>query len=110
MVAFFSVCIHKTRALLLKFLTAKGASQVALVVTNPPANAGDGRDTGQSLIWEDPLEEEMATHSIILAWKIPWTEEPGGLKSTRLQKSQTQLNNKATTNLINNHLQQLMNC
>ena len=71
--------IHKTRALLLKFLTAKGASQVAVVVTNPPANAGDGRDTGQSLIWEDPLEEEMATHSIILAWKIPWTEEPGGL-------------------------------
>ena len=40
------MCIHKTRALLLKFLTAKGASSVALVVTNPPANAGDGRDTG----------------------------------------------------------------
>ena len=33
----------------------------------------------QSLGWEDPLEEEMATHSYILAWKIPWTEEPGGL-------------------------------
>ena len=33
----------------------------------------------QSLGWEDPLEEEMATHSSILAWKIPWTEEPGGL-------------------------------
>ena len=32
-----------------------------------------------SLGWEDPLEEEMATHSSILAWKIPWTEEPGGL-------------------------------
>ena len=31
--------------------------------------------------WEDPLEEEMATHSRILAWKIPWTEEPGGLQS-----------------------------
>ena len=35
----------------------------------------------QSLGWEDPLEEEMATHSRILAWKIPWTEEPGGLNS-----------------------------
>ena len=35
----------------------------------------------QSLGWEDPLEEEMATHSSILAWKIPWTEEPGGLQS-----------------------------
>ena len=34
-----------------------------------------------SLGWEDPLEKEMATHSSILAWRIPWTEEPGGLKS-----------------------------
>ena len=33
----------------------------------------------QSLGWEDPLEKEMTTHSSILAWKIPWTEEPGGL-------------------------------
>ena len=39
----------------------------------------------QSLGWEDPLEEEMATHSIILAWRIPWTEEPGGLQSTGSQ-------------------------
>ena len=36
----------------------------------------------QSLGLEDPLEKEMATHSNILAWKIPWTEEPGGLQST----------------------------
>ena len=35
----------------------------------------------QSLDWEDPLEKEMATYSSILAWKIPWTEEPGGLHS-----------------------------
>ena len=35
----------------------------------------------QSLGWEDPLEKEMATHSTIPAWKIPWTEEPGGLQS-----------------------------
>ena len=35
----------------------------------------------QSLVWEDPLEEEMAAHSKILAWRIPWTEEPSGLKS-----------------------------
>ena len=35
----------------------------------------------QSLRWEDPLEKEMATHSSILAWRIPWTEEPGGLQS-----------------------------
>jgi len=35
--------------------------------------------------WEDPLEEGMATHSSILAWRIPWTEEPGGLQSMGLQ-------------------------
>ena len=40
----------------------------------------------QSLGWEDPLEEGMATHSSILAWRIPWTEEPGGLQSIGLQK------------------------
>ena len=36
----------------------------------------------QSLYWEDSLEKEMATHSSVLAWRIPWTEEPGGLQST----------------------------
>ena len=40
----------------------------------------------QSLGWEDPLEKEMATHSSILAWKISWTEEPGGLQSTGWQR------------------------
>ena len=40
----------------------------------------------RSLGWEDPLEEEMATHSSILAWRIPWTEEPGGLQSIRSQR------------------------
>ena len=43
----------------------------------------------QSLDQEDSLEKEMATHSSILAWEIPWTEEPGGLQSMGLQKSQT---------------------
>ena len=45
----------------------------------------------RSLGWEDPLEEGMATHSSILAWKIPWTEEPGGLQSIGVTKSRTQL-------------------
>ena len=40
----------------------------------------------QSLGWEHPLEKEMATHSSILAWEIPWTEEPGGPQSTGLQR------------------------
>ena len=39
-----------------------------------------------SLSWEDPLEEEMAIHSSIFAWKIPWTEETGGLRSTKFAK------------------------
>ena len=46
----------------------------------------------QHLGWEDPLEEEMATHSSILTWEIPWTGEPGGLQSIGSQ-SQTQQSN-----------------
>ena len=42
-----------------------------------------------SLGWEDTLEKEMATHSSILAWEIPWTEEPGGLQSSMYAKSRT---------------------
>ena len=52
----------------------KWASQVVLVVKNLPANA---EDTGSIPGLEDPLEKEMATHSSIVAWEIPWTEEPG---------------------------------
>ena len=45
----------------------------------------------QYLVGEDSLEKEMATHSSILAWEIPWTEEPGGLQSRGSPKSQTRL-------------------
>ena len=57
------------------------------MVKNPSANA-DEKDTGsiQSLGLEDPLEEETATLSSILAWRIPWTEELGGLQSTGSQR------------------------
>ena len=40
----------------------------------------------RSLVWEDPLEKELATHSSILAWRIPWTEEPGRLQSMGSQR------------------------
>jgi len=50
------------------------------VVKNPPAKSGDVRDVGSVPGSEDPLEKEMATHSSILAWRILWTEEPGGLQ------------------------------
>ena len=49
------------------------------MVKNLPANTGDAREWVRSLNQEDPLEEGMATHSSILAWRIPWTEEPGRL-------------------------------
>ena len=52
------------------------------VVKNLPAMQERIRSLGQ----EDPLEEEMSTHSSILAWRIPWTEEPGGLQSMRSQR------------------------
>ena len=56
---------------------------MAQMVKNLPAV----RETWvRSLGWEDALEEGMATHSSILAWRIPWTEEPGGLQSTRSQR------------------------
>ena len=55
------------------------ASQVALVVKSLPYKAGDKRDGVRSLGWEDSLQEGMATHSSILAWRIPRTEEPGRL-------------------------------
>ena len=51
-----------------------------------PYNVGDTGDAVQSLGQEHPLEEGMATHSSILAWRLPWTEEPGGLQSTGQQR------------------------
>ena len=51
------------------------------MVKKPPAKAGDLRDSSSVLGQEDPLEEEMVTYSSILAWKIPWTKEPGRLRS-----------------------------
>ena len=49
------------------------------MIKNLPANAEDLRDKGSVPGKEDPLEEDMETNSSILAWRIPWTEEPGGL-------------------------------
>ena len=62
------------------------ASLVAQTVKNPPASR---KTWVRSLGWEDTLEEGMATHSSILAWGIPWTEEPDGLQATESQKNWT---------------------
>ena len=60
-----------------------GGSPGGSVVKNPPANAGDGS------LGQKDLEKEMAIHSSILAWRIPCTEEPGGLQAMWSQESQT---------------------
>ena len=60
-----------------------GASLVAQSVKNLPAML---ETRVQSLGWEESLEKEMATHSSILAWEVPWTEEPGGLQSMGSQR------------------------
>ena len=67
----------------------KGVSQVVLVVKNLPTSAGDIRDMSSIPGLEAPLEEGMAAHSSILAWRIPWTEEPGGLQFIGWQRCQT---------------------
>ena len=59
------------------------------MVKNLPANAGDKRNASLILDQEDPLEKGMATHYSIFAWRIPWTEEPGGLQSTGVAQSWT---------------------
>ena len=57
------------------------------MIKKPPAGAKGIQETGiQSLGGEDPLEEGMATYSSIPAWRIPWTEEPGGLQFIGSQK------------------------
>ena len=64
------------------------ASLVAQSVKNTPVV----QETWvRSLGWKDPLEKEMATHSSVLAWKISWTQEPGGLQSMRVSKNQARL-------------------
>ena len=55
-------------------------------VKNLPAMQETQKTQSQSLDQKDPLEEEVATHSSILTWKFPWTEEPSRLQSTRLQE------------------------
>ena len=60
---------------------------MVLVVKNPPAMQEMQETQVQPLGWEDPLENEMTMHSSILAWEIPWTEEPGWLQSMGLQRA-----------------------
>ena len=58
-----------------------------------------------SLCWEDPLEEGMATHSSILAWEIPWTEESGGLHSTQSHKELDTIEETEHSQVLDEHFQ-----
>ena len=85
--------VHQARALvyiafktyLIAFLTTDSFPRGS-VIKNPPASAGFTETRVQSLGWEDLPEEGRATDSSSLAWRIPWTEEPGGLQSTVWQR------------------------
>ena len=79
LVLLFTFCVYVCR-----YMGILGASQVVPVAKNLPASAGDRGDVVRSLGREDPLEEGVATHSSILAWRIPWTEELGRLQSMGL--------------------------
>ena len=70
------------------------------MVKNPPANAGDTEMWIRSLGWEAPLEEGMATHCSVLAWRIPWTEKPGGLQSMGLQRTEHNSSDLAHTQAL----------
>ena len=79
------------------------------MVKNLPAIQEAQETRVQSRGWEDPLEKEMASHSSILAWKIPWTEEPGGATVSEVAKSGTRLNTLAYISLMSNSVTFLSN-
>ena len=109
-VIYFSLLLQLSPLLCGKILSNKRASLVAQRVKRLPAM----QETGvRSLGREDPLEKEMATHSSILAWRIPWTEEADGLQSTGSQRvghdwaTSLSLSNKGRKRQINFKEQQL---
>ena len=70
-------------------MTKRSTAPGGAVVKNPPAMQEMQEMWVRSLGWEDPLDQEMAIHPSILAWEVPWTEEPGGVQSLGSQKTQT---------------------
>ena len=85
------------------YYTWSGASLVAQMLKNFACNVGWETQV-QSLGWEDPLEKGIETHSSILAWRIPWTEEPGGLQSMGLQR----VGHDWVTNTFTSHIVQYL--
>ena len=83
LVLFFGAQLGQTATVILLLIRFYGASLVAQMVKSLPTM---WEVQVQSLGWDDPLEKGMATHSTILAWRTPWTEEPGGLQSMGSQR------------------------
>ena len=83
LVLFFGAQLGQTATVILLLIRFYGASLVAQMVKSLPTM---WEVQVQSLGWDDPLEKGMATHSSILSWRIPWTEEHGGLQSLGLQR------------------------
>ena len=84
---YFTICVFHNlfnhSSVIDIWVASKWVSLVAQIVKNPPAM----QETWvQSLGWEDPLEKGMVAHVTIIAWRIPWIEEPGGLQSMELQR------------------------
>ena len=87
----FPICnIKLLPALLLRHSRISNGFPRGSAIKNPPAKQGPHESWFPSLGWEDALEEGTAMHSSVLAWRIPWTEEPDGLQSREFQ-SQTRL-------------------
>ena len=86
----FLLCVFKLEIIKFTITESQGYREAMGIgdaeVKNPPADAGDTETWVQSLGREDLLEEEVATHSSILAWKVPWTEEPGVIESMGFQR------------------------
>ena len=77
------------------------------MVKSPPAMQ---KSQVRSLSWEDPLEEGMATHSSVLAWRIPWTEEPGGLRPMGSQKARHSRATNTLTSLFSHGFININRC
>ena len=90
---------HHLSNLQIKTLLTLWGFPCGSVVKNPPAMQEPQETWVQSLGREDPLEKSMAIQSSILAWRIPWTEEPGGLQSTRSQRVRHNWSELASTHL-----------
>ena len=77
-----------------------GLPRAGSVVKTLPVDAGSAETWAQFMSWEDPPEKEIATHSSILAWEIPWTEEPGRLQSMGSQRVGHHLATKPPANTV----------